>query len=83
MDDYLQDTTAMETMLLDAFHNNELGEDAHIIDTSFESSKYASTTPLFGPDSQSKSTQLAKMMSLYNLKAKFDMLNACFLEILR
>ena len=35
MDDYLQDTTAMETMLLDAFQNNELGDDAHINDTIF------------------------------------------------
>jgi hypothetical protein len=49
MDDYLWDTTAMETMLLDAFQNDELGDDAHITDTFFEILKYASTTPLFGP----------------------------------
>ena len=50
MDDYLQDMTAMEEMLIDAFHNDELGDDAYIIDTLFENLKYASTTPLFGPE---------------------------------
>ena len=50
MDDNLRDTTAMETMLLDAFHNDDqLGDDVHIADTFFESLKFASTTPLFGP----------------------------------
>jgi hypothetical protein len=49
MDDYLQDTTAMDTMLLDAFHNDELGDDADINDTIFKILKSASTTPLFGP----------------------------------
>ena len=40
----------METMLLDAFQNDDqLGDDAHIVDTFFESLKFASTTPLFGP----------------------------------
>ena len=52
MDDYLRDTTAMETMLLDAFQNDDqLGDDADIADTFFESLKFASTTPLFGPGS--------------------------------
>ena len=84
MDDYLMDTTAMETMLLDAFQNDDqLGDDAHIADTFFESLKIASTTPLFGPDGQSKSTQLRKTMLLYNLKAKFGLLNACFSKFLR
>ena len=83
MDDYLWDKTAMEEMLLDAFQNDELGDDAHIIDTLFESLKYASTTPLFGPYGKSKSTELGTMMLLYNLKAKFGMLNACFSIILR
>jgi hypothetical protein len=82
MDDYLRDTTAMETMLLDAFQNDELGDDAHITDTFFESLKSASTTPLFGP-SQSKSTQLGTTMLLYNLKEKFGMSNTCFSTILR
>ena len=51
MDDYLRDTNAMETLLLDAFHNNDkLGDDAHIANTFFKSLKFASTTPLFGPD---------------------------------
>ena len=50
MDDYLRDTTSMETMLLDAFQNDdELGDDAHITDTFFESLKFASTNPLFRP----------------------------------
>ena len=69
MDDYLRDMTAMETMLLDAFQNDDqLGDDAHIVDTFFESLKFASTTLLFGPGGQSKSTQLGIMMLLYNLK---------------
>ena len=50
MDDYLRDTTAMETMLLGAFENDdELGDDAHIADIFFESFQFSSTTPLFGP----------------------------------
>ena len=37
MDDYLRDMTAMKTMFLDAFQNNDqLGDDAHIVDTFFE-----------------------------------------------
>ena len=84
MDDYLRDTTAMETMLLDAFQNDDqLGVDAHLANTFFESLKFASTTPLFGPGGQSKSTYLGKMMLLYNLKENFGLLNACFSEILR
>jgi hypothetical protein len=63
MDDYLWDTTSMETMLLDAFQNNELGYDAHITEIFFESLKSASTTPLFGP-SQSKSTLLGTYYSI-------------------
>ena len=52
MDDYLRDTTAMETMLLDAFQNDDkLCDDAHIADTFFENLKFSSTTPLFGPGS--------------------------------
>ena len=82
MDDYLWDTTSMETLLLDAFQDDELGDDAHITDTLFESPKYDSTTPLFGP-SWSKSTQLGTTMLLYNLKEKFDMSNTCFSKILR
>ena len=57
MDDYLRETTAMEKMFLDAFQNNDqLGDDAHIADTFFESLKFSSTTPLFGPSGQSKYT---------------------------
>jgi hypothetical protein len=83
MDDYLRDTTAMETMLLDSFQNNELGDDAHINDTIFERLEYASIIPLFGPSAQSKSTQLGTTMLLYNMKEKFGMSNSCFLRILR
>ena len=40
MDDYLRDTTTIETMLLDAFQNDDqLRDDAHIADTFFESLK--------------------------------------------
>ena len=58
MDDYLRDTTAMEIMFLDIFQSDELGDDAHISDTIFESLKSASTTPLFGPSAREKCTQL-------------------------
>lgn len=60
MDDYLQDMTAMEVMFLDAFQNDELGNDAHINDTLFKSLKSASTTPPFGLGGKSKSTQLGE-----------------------
>ena len=84
MDDYLQDTNFMETMFLDAFQNDDqLGDDAHIADTFFEILKCASTTPLFGPSGQSKSTQLGTKTLLYNLKANFGLSNACFSELLR
>ena len=56
MDYYLWDTTTMEAMLFDAFHNNELRDDAHINDNLFESLKYASTSALFRTSSKSKST---------------------------
>ena len=74
----------MEKMLLDAFQNDDqLGDDAHIAHTFFESLKFASTTHLFGPGSQSNSTQLGTTMLLYKLKAKFGFSNASFSEILR
>ena len=53
----------METILLDAFQNDDqLGDNAHIADTFSESLKFAYTTPFFGPGGQSKSTQLGTMM---------------------
>ena len=60
MDDYLRDMTAMEVMLLDAFRDDELWDDAHITDTSFESLKFSPTTSLFRPVGKSKYTQLGK-----------------------
>ena len=83
MDNYLRDMNAMEAMLLDAFQNYELGDDARITDTLFESFKSSYNTPLFGPSDKSKSTQIGTTMLLYNMKAKFGSSNACFLEILR
>jgi hypothetical protein len=83
MDDYLRDKTAMEAMLLETLYNDELWDDAHINDTIFKSLKYTSTTPLFGPSAQSKSTKLRKTMLLYNVKANFGMSNTCFSTILR
>ena len=84
MDDCLRDTTTMETMLLDAFQNDDqLGDDAHIADTFFESLNFASTTPLFTPSGQSNSTQLGTTMLLYNLEKKFGLSNACFSKLLR
>ena len=83
MDDYLWDRTSMEKILLYAFHNDKLGDEAHITDTFFERLKSTSTTLLFGPRGYSKSTQMGRTMLLYNLKENFGMLNACFLVILR
>jgi len=83
MDDYLCDAISMEEMLLDAFYNDELGDDTHITDTLFENLKFSSTIPLFGPRRKSKSTHLGTTMLMYNLKENFGMSNACFLEILR
>ena len=69
MDFYSRDMTAMEIMFLDAFPNDDqLGDDAHIADTFFESLKFGSTTPLFGPGGQPKFTQLGTTMLLYNMK---------------
>jgi hypothetical protein len=75
MDDFLWDTQAMEGMLLHAFQQNELGDDIDVIDTFFESLKYASTTPLFGRVQRSRSTQLGTKVLLYNLKAMYGMLD--------
>jgi len=41
MDDFLQNTHAMEGMLLHAFRQVELGDNARIIDIFFESLKFA------------------------------------------
>ena len=41
-------THVVEGMLLHAFQQNELGDDANIADTSFKRLKFSSTTPLFG-----------------------------------
>lgn len=46
--------TSIKEMLLDAFQNDEKGDDAHISDTLFGILKSASTTPLFGPGGKSK-----------------------------
>lgn len=67
MDDYLWDTNSMKSMLLDAFHINELVDDAHITGTLFESLKSTSIAPLFGLSDKSKSTQLGTTMLLYNV----------------
>ena len=81
MDVHLWDITTMDAMLLDAFQNDDVGDDSHIIDTLFESLKSATTTPLSRPGS--KSTHLGTMMFFYKLKEKFCMSNACFSVILR
>ena len=52
-------------MLLDAFQQNELGDDIDITDTFFEILKSTSTTPLFGHGS-SWSTELGTTLLLYN-----------------
>lgn len=76
MDDLLWDTDAMKAMLLDAFQQNELGNNVHIVDTFFESLKFDSTTPGFGHGS--RSTQLGTIMLLYNLKVIHGMSNMSF-----
>jgi hypothetical protein len=48
MDDLLQESHALEGMLLTSFQKDELGDNSHISYTFFEIMKYASTTPLFG-----------------------------------
>ena len=53
MDDYLWDTTVMEIMLLDAFQNDDLGDDFHITNTLFKCLKSTSTTLVFGPGGKS------------------------------
>ena len=72
----------MEGMLLDAFQQNELGDDIDIINTFFEILKYASTTPLFELG-RSRSTDLGTKMLLYNLKVKYGMSNKGFSNLLR
>ena len=66
MDDFLWDTHSMEGVLLHAFQQNELGDEFDIIDTLFESLKYATTTLIFGHGE--RSTQLGTTILLYNLK---------------
>jgi hypothetical protein len=84
MDDFLRDTQAMERMLLDAFQQNELGDDVDVVDTFYESLKHASTTPLFGPmQGFARSTQLGTTMLLYNLKTMYGMSDVCFSTLLR
>jgi hypothetical protein len=83
MDDLLHDTQTMEGMLLHAFQQNELGDDANAIDTFFEILKSASTTPLFGRLHGSRSTQLGTTMLQYNLEAMYGMSYVCFLTLLR
>jgi hypothetical protein len=74
----------MEGMLLDAFQQNELGDDIDVVYTFYESLKYASTTPLFGRvHGYARSTFLATTFVWYNLKAMYGMLGACFSAFLR
>jgi hypothetical protein len=59
----------MDVMFLDSFQENELGDDVDVVDTFFESLKFASTTPLFGRvQGSAGSTQLGTTMLLYKLK---------------
>ena len=67
----------MEGILLDSFQQNELGDDADVVDTFFEILKSTSTTPLFGRQG-SRSTQIGTTMLLYNLKQMYGIPNMCF-----
>jgi hypothetical protein len=49
MDSFLWETEVVEGVLLDEFHQNELGNETDVVDTFYENLKYASTTPLFSP----------------------------------
>jgi hypothetical protein len=83
MDDFLWDTQAMERLLLDAFKQNELGDDVDVVDTFFLSLESASTTHLFGRVQGSQLTHIGTTMFLYNLKPMYGMSNACFSTLLR
>ena len=74
---FLWDTHAMEGMLIDAFKQDELGDDVDIDDMFFEILKYSSTTLLFGHGS--RSTQNGTKMLLYNMKSMYGMSNVCFI----
>ena len=77
MDDLLWDTQAMERMFIYEFQQNELWDGIDIIDTFFESLKFASTTPLFG-DGKLRNIDLESTFSLYSFKVKHGMSNTCF-----
>jgi hypothetical protein len=64
MDDFLQDTQAKEGMLLDAFQQNELGDETNVVDTFFKTLKFSSIAPLFGRLQGSRSTQLETTLLL-------------------
>jgi hypothetical protein len=81
MDDFLWDSQATKRMLLHAFQQNELGDGVDILDTFFESLKSTYTSPLFGHES--RSNQLGTTMLLFNLKAMYDMSDACFSALLK
>ena len=67
MNDLLWDMFVMDSILLDAFPNDELGNDDHITHTLFKRLKSTSTNHLFGP-AQAKSTHLGTTMLLYSIK---------------
>jgi hypothetical protein len=74
----------MEGMLLDAFQEKELGDDIDVIDVFYESLKFSSTTPRFGPiHGYERSTQPGTKILLYNLKAMYGMLDTRFSTLLR
>jgi hypothetical protein len=84
MDDFLWDTQAMEGMLLDAFQQNELGDDVDVIDTFYESLKSCFHHPsIWSSTGSARSTQLGTTMLLYNLKAMYGMSDVCFSTLLR
>jgi hypothetical protein len=76
MDDFLGVTQTMEGILLDAFHQNELGDDIDVRDTFFESLESSSTTPLFGRVQGLISSQLGTTMLPYYLKERYGMSDA-------
>ena len=80
MNDLLQDTRDIEGMFLDAFQQNELGDDVDIDDTLFQILESASTTPLFELGT-SRSTKLGTTMLLYKFKVKHGIPNVYISEL--
>lgn len=80
MDDYLQDTHALEGMLWNEFEKDEIRNDAHIVETPYKPRNLI-PPPLSLDMGQGLRTRTT--MLLYNLKAMYGMSDACLSALLR